>query len=320
MDAQHPELKLPAAPAVGQETQTAHKDKLRARRWKEGALGYLFLAPCLVLFAIFLFYPLVKSVYLSFHLTDPRGEVAAFVGLDNYINLAGSGLMWNSLKVTLLFALYTVPAGIVLGLIMAGLTHAKLKGMKIFQFIFSVPLALSVSTASVIWVMLFHPSMGMFNYLLSKLGAGPIQWLTDPSWALISISLMTVWMQSGFNYIVLLSGIQGVPEDIVESAKIDGAGPIRTFVQIVFPLLTPTVFFLSVVSIIHAFQSFGQIHLMTKGGPAGSTEVFVYSIYKEAFINYQFGTGSALALTLFAIIMILTFIQFAVLEKKVHYQ
>jgi len=300
--------------------QRLHVKSAKLRKLKESSLGYFFLAPSLLLFGLFLFYPLVKSVYLSFHLTDPRGRVAAFVGFDNFTNLFASELLWNSLKVTGLFTLMTVPAGILLGVITAALTHIKLPGMRIFQFMYAMPLAMSASTSAVIWLILFHPTLGVLNYLLSFLGISPVQWLPDPSVALLSISLMTIWMNFGFNYIIVLSGLQGIPNDLVESAKIDGAGPITAFVRIVLPLLSPTLFFLSVISIISAFQSFGQVHLLTKGGPAGSTEVFVYSIYKEAFVNYQYGTGSALALVLFAIVLLLTIIQFAFVEKKVHYQ
>lgn len=296
------------------------KGAKRLSIWKENAAGYAFLAPSLVLFSVFLFYPLLQSIYLSFHLTDPRGQVAAFVGLDNFNQLFASPAFWNSLSVTMKFTLLTVPAGIVAGLLLAALTHAKLRGMSVFRFVFSLPVALSVSTSSVIWMMLYHPTTGMFNYFLSKLGVSPIGWLVDPTWALISISIMTVWMNSGFNYILLLSGLQGISDDIRDSARIDGSGPFRTFFLILLPLLSPTVFFLTVVSVMNAFQSFGQIHILTKGGPAGSTEAFVYSIYKEAFVNYQFGTGSALALVLFVMILILTWIQFRFVEKKVHYQ
>lgn len=300
--------------------RTTRSLSARLMRWRENSLGYLFLAPSLLLFSVFLFYPLVKSVYLSFHLTDPRGRVAEYVGIDNFASLFGSTMFWNSLAVTGLFTLLTVPLGIVLGVITAAVTHIRLPGMRIFQFMFAMPLAMSVSTSAVIWVILFHPTLGIFNYILTQLGIAPVQWLTNPSTALLSVSLMTIWMQSGFNYIIILSGMQSISDDMVESAKIDGAGPVRAFMQIVLPLLSPTLFFLAVISIIGSFQSFGQIHLLTKGGPAGSTEVFVYTIYKEAFINYQYGTGSALALVLFAIILILTIIQFVFVEKKVHYQ
>lgn len=301
-------------------TDIVHKQAKKRAVWKENAVGYAFLAPSLVLFSVFLFYPLFKSIYLSLQLTDPRGRVAAFVGFDNFTQLFASSAFWNSLIVTLKFTVLTVPAGIIVGLLLAALTHNKLRGMRVFRFIFSIPVVLSVSTSSVIWMMLYHPTTGTFNYFLSKLGISPVQWLTDPAWALVSISIMTAWMNSGFNYIMLLSGLQGIGDDIRDSARIDGSGPIRTFFQILLPLLSPTVFFLTVVSVMNAFQSFGQIHILTKGGPAGSTEVFVYSIYKEAFVNYQFGTGSAMALVLFAIILLITWIQFRFVEKKVHYQ
>lgn len=300
--------------------QMARRRTRKLARLKEPALAYLFLAPSLLLFGLFLLYPLIRSVYLSLFLTDPRGNIAVFVGLDNFRQLLTSSRFWDSLAVTGKFALLTVPGGIVLGLLMAALAGSRLRGMRAFQFIFSLPLALSVSTSAVIWMMLFHPTLGMFNYFLDLLGLPAVQWLTDPKWALLSISVMTIWMNSGFNFIVLLSGLQGVPDEMYDSAKIDGAGPIRTFVQIVLPLLSPVVFFLLVVSLIGSFQAFGQMHILTKGGPAGATEVLVFSIYKEAFVNYQFGTGSAIAILLFLLILALTLIQFKFVEKKVHYQ
>jgi sn-glycerol 3-phosphate transport system permease protein len=292
----------------------------RKAQWKEGALGYLFLAPSLLVFICFLFYPMLRSVYLSMTLTDPRGRVAAFVGLDNYKDLFASGQFYTNLKVTLLFVLLTVPTTMIWSLFLAALTHNKLRGMKIFQFIFSLPIVISVGTGSIIWWLLFHPTAGMLNYFIGLLGVSPISWLADPNWAIVSVSMMTVWMNMGFVYIVLLSGLQGIPDDLYESARIDGSGPVRTFVQIVLPLLSPTLFFVLIVSVISAFQAFGQIHILTKGGPMDTTNVVVYSIYQDAFINFRFGIGSAQALVLFAIILALTVIQFKVLEKKVHYQ
>ncbi|MGE6230120.1 carbohydrate ABC transporter permease [Paenibacillus chitinolyticus] len=292
----------------------------KKKRWRENALAYFFLAPSLIIFATFLFYPMLRSVYLSMTLTDPRGRVAEFVWFDNFVDLFQSGQFYSDLKVTLLFILYTVPTSIIWALLLAAFTHNKLKGMKIFQFVFSLPLVISVGTGSIIWLLLFHPTAGMLNYFLSLVHIQAIPWLTDPAWALLSVSLMTVWMNMGFLFIVLSSGMQGVPEEIYESAKIDGSGPVRTFLQIVLPLLSPTLFFALIVSVIGAFQAFGQINILTKGGPMDSTNVVVYSIYQEAFVNFRFGTGSAEALILFFIILILTVLQFTVLEKKVHYQ
>ncbi|RTE08786.1 carbohydrate ABC transporter permease [Paenibacillus whitsoniae] len=312
---------LPLVPAA--EPAAAIRRNLKTKStqlWKETLLGYFFLAPSLALFLVFLFYPLLQSLYLSVHETDPRGRVAGYVGFDNFIDIFTSAKFYKSLEVTGLFTLLTVPTGIALSLLLAALTHNRLRGMRVFQFIFSLPVVLSVSTSAVIWMMLYHPSVGMINYLLSLIGMQPVAWLTDPKWALLSVSVMTIWMNLGFTYIVLLSGLQNISDDMYDSAKIDGAGPFRTFVQVVMPLLSPTVFFVTIVSMINAFQSFGQINILTKGGPVDATNVLVYSIYQDAFINFRFGTGSAQALVLFTLILILTFVQFKAFERNVHYQ
>ncbi|MFB7812547.1 carbohydrate ABC transporter permease [Paenibacillus chitinolyticus] len=288
-------------------------------RVREAGVGYLFLLPSLAGFGIFLFYPFFQSLYLSVHSTNLRGKIAEYVGFENYRELLTSEKFYHSLGVTAQFALLTIPTTIAAALLLAALTHRGLKGKRVYQFIFSLPMALSVGTASVIWALLFHPTAGMLNYWLGLLGQAPVAWLSDPSWALISVSLMTVWMNLGFAYIVLLSGLQSVPEDMYDSAKIDGAGPMRTFFRIVLPLVSPTLFFVGVVSLIGAFQSFGQIQILTKGGPMDTTNVMVYSLYQEAFVNFRFGSGSAQAILLFVIVLFFTFVQFGVLERKVHY-
>jgi sn-glycerol 3-phosphate transport system permease protein len=299
---------------------TLRQSSMKKLKIQENLLAYTFLTPSLVLFIVFLFYPLIKSVYLSVHSTDPAGRVASYVGFDNFANLFSSGLFISGMKVTVLFALLTVPTGILLAVILSALTHNMLRGKRFFQFAFSLPMVISVGSASVIWKFLFHPTLGVLNYLLEKMGLEPIQWLIDPHFALMSISIMTIWMNLGFNYILLSSGMQGIPDEIFESAKIDGAGPMLVFYRITLPLLSPTLFFVLVVSTINAFQSFGQINILTQGGPTNSTNVFVYSIYQESFINFRFGIGSAQALMLFLVITLLTLIQFKWVERKVHYQ
>lgn len=292
----------------------------RIAHLKENLWGYLFLLPSLLLFILFLFYPLLRSVYMSLFLTDPQGRIAQFVGLENYVSLFTDPRFLKNLITSGLFALYTVPATLLIALPIAYLTHQNLKGKRLFQFVFSLPLALSVGTASIIWGLLFHPSMGMFNYFLSLIGLPPVFWLSDPNWALFSISIMTIWLNFGFAYIILLSGLQVISDEIYESAKIDGAGLWRTFTHITFPLLTPNLFFLVIVSTISSLQAFGQIHLLTQGGPTDATNVLVYRLYQDAFVNYRFGIGSAEAIFLFLLVLVLTAIQFLVLEKKVHYQ
>lgn len=310
-------------------TSSTHEQELLAKpsgksikkiRRKEITLAYSLLTPSILLFGLFLFYPLIKSVYLSLFLTDPQGRVAEFVGLDNFKQILVSDMFFKSFTKTMLFIVLTVPAGIAAALLLAALTHNRLKGMKVFRFIFSLPMAVSVGTGSMIWMILYHPTLGILNYFLQLIGIEPVQWLTDPKWAMLSIALMTVWMNLGFNYILMLSGMQGVSDDIYDSTKIDGSGPIRTFFWITLPLISPTLFFTLVVSVIGSFQAFGQINILTKGGPMNSTNVMVYNIYQDAFINFRFGIGSAQALILFAIILLLTVAQFKFVEKKVHYQ
>lgn len=297
------------------------KQRLRiGRNAKEWLTAYGFLAPSLILFAIFVFYPAIQSVYLSLHMTDPMGRVVRFVGLDNYIKLFTSQAFYDGLLVTLRFILYTVPPTILLALLLAVLTHRALAGMGLLRFVFSLPVALSVGTTAVIWLQLFHPSMGMFNQVLGWLGFDPVFWLADPKQALLSVSIMTVWMNLGFVYIVLLSGLQAIPQDILDSVAVDGAGPLRKYGQIILPLVSPSLFFVTIISLIGSFQAFGQFHILTKGGPMNATNTIVYQIYQEAFVNYRFGTGSAQALVLFAIILILTVLQFRFVERKVHYQ
>lgn len=160
---------------------------VRKRLWGEHALAYGFLAPSIILFMMFLFYPMLKSVYLSMTITDPRGQVVEFVWLENFIRLLSTDSFYKNLGVTLMFILFTVPTSLIWSLFLAAITHNKLRGMKVFQFVFSLPIVISVGTGSIIWFLLFHPTAGMLNYFLSFVHLGPIPWLTDPSWALISI-------------------------------------------------------------------------------------------------------------------------------------
>lgn len=282
--------------------------------------GYLFLFPSFSLFIVFLFYPLIKSIYLSFQLTDPQGRVVEFVGLENYIQLWTNPYFLQTLKVTGLFILYTVPTTILLALPVAYLSHQAIRGKRLFQFVFSLPLSVSVATGSVIWALLFNPTMGMLNAILGYFHIPPVFWLSDPNMALFSVALMTVWLNFGFAFIIILGGLQTVPEELFESARIDGAGMWRSFYHVALPLITPNLFFLLVISLIGALQTFGQIHLLTQGGPMNATNVLVYNMYLEAFRDYRFGTGSAQALFLFFVVLIVTLLQFRFLEKKVHYQ
>lgn len=290
------------------------------RRSVNGRTAALYLLPSVILFSVFIFYPMLRTIYLSFFLTDQAGQASLFVGIENYSYLLASSEFRNSMKATGLFVLYTVPVGIIIALFLALLANEKLRGIGFFRTIYSSTMGISVAASSVIWLFLFHPSVGMFNRLLSVMNLPQIQWLLDPEWALLAVSISTIWMNTGFCFLILLGGLQNIDEHLYESARIDGAGYFHRLRRVTIPMLSPTLFFIITISLINAFQSFGQIDILTKGGPSQSTNLIVYSIYREAFINYQFGTASAQAVILFLIILIVTILQFKLGEKKVHYQ
>lgn len=280
----------------------------------------LYLLPSILLFSVFVFYPMFRTIYLSFFLTDQQGSAALFVGLENYKYLLESASFKQSFKATVLFVIYTVPTGIILALFLALLANEKLKGIGFFRTIYSSTMGISVAASSVVWLFLFHPSVGVFNRILSLIHLPQVQWLLDPEWALVSVSISTIWLNTGFTFLILLGGLQNIDEYLYESAKIDGASYWYQLRRITIPMLSPTLFFIITISLINSFQTFGQIDILTKGGPSQATNLIVYSIYREAFVNYQFGTASAQAVVLFICILIVTILQFKLGEKKVHYQ
>lgn len=295
------------------------KQKKKTRR-QNLFKGIMFLLPSIILFSLFLFYPMIKTLYLSFFLTDMAGTPTVFVGLDNYIQLYTSDIFRKSFISTFLFVLYIVPTSIIIALFLAVLANEKLKGVGLFRTMYSSTMGISVAAGSIFWMYLFNPSMGLLNEALGVIGIDSIGWLTDPDWALIAISLTTIWMNIGFTFLILLGGLQSIDQSLYENANIEGAGYFRKLFQITVPMLSPTLFFVLVVTIINAFQTFGQIDILTKGGPQYETNLIVYSIYREAFVNRQFGPASAQAVVLFVIILIMTVVQFKFAERKVHYQ
>ncbi|GAF11527.1 LOW QUALITY PROTEIN: glycerol-3-phosphate ABC transporter, permease protein UgpA [Bacillus sp. JCM 19045] len=295
------------------------KQQKRKRSRLNFGKGMLFLFPSLLLFSVFLFYPMARTLYLSFFLTDNRGMATVFVGFENFTRIFSSDLFIKSLTSTFLFVLYTVPGTILIALFLAILANEKLRGIGIFRMIFSSTMGISVAAASVFWLFLFHPSIVSIKFL-AGLGLAQLVGLPDPSWALFSVSISTIWMNLGFTFLILLGGLQSIDRYLYESADIDGAGYFYKLRRITIPMLSPTLFFVVTVTMINAFQTFGQIDMLTRGGPQNETNLLVYSIYREAFVNYQYGTASAQAVILFAIILLMTLIQFKLGEKKVHYQ
>ncbi|PKG24672.1 carbohydrate ABC transporter permease [Niallia nealsonii] len=282
--------------------------------------GIGYLSPSILLFTIFLFYPMIRTIYLSLFLTDVQGKTIEYVGLENFTYLLSSPSFLNSVKSTLLFVIYTVPVGVALALILALLANAKLRGIHFFRTIFSSTMGMSVAASSVIWMFMYNPTVGIINQFLSLIGLEEVPWLLDPSTALVAVSIATIWMNTGFSFLILLGGLQNIDKNLYESANIAGVSTFYQLRKITIPMLSPTLFFVITISFINAFQTFGQIDILTKGGPIESTNVIVYSIYKDAFINYDIGSASAQAVILFFSMIMMTFIQFKFGERKVHYQ
>ena len=287
---------------------------------KDWLYAFPFLAPSLIIFTIFVFVPLVRSVILSVYGTNPIGQMTNFVGLKYYLRLFASDTFKNSLIVTLRFVLYTVPAVLFAGLALSTLANIRLKGISIFRILFSLTISISGATAALLFMFLYHPILGQFNYLLSLIGVAPIPWLIDVKWALIAVSIPRIWLGTGFATVLLLAGMQGISEEYYEAAKIDGAGFWQSWVNITLPLITPSLFFLLVVTTLGAFQTFTEVNVLTAGGPVNSTDVIVQEIFRSFYFNGQYGLASAEALVLFVIILALTILQFGVFEKKVHYE
>lgn len=276
---------------------------------------YGYLLPCMAVFAVFLFYPFFKTIYLSLYKTNKMGEAKLFVGLGNYTELLSSASFRNSLKVTLIFVVIVVLGSMLLGLIAAVLCNKAFPGIRFFSTAYALPMAIASSSAAMIFQIMLHPSVGIANKLLGL----DINWLNDPKTALYCVAILTAWLNSGINFLYFSAGLGNIDETIYERASVDGASGVQQFFTLTLPGLSPIMFYTLVVNIIQAFQSFGQIKILTEGGPNESTNVIVYSIYRDAFFNYRFGSAAAQSVILFFIVMLITLVMFRIEKKGVKY-
>nr|WP_232851457.1 sugar ABC transporter permease [Nocardia acididurans] len=279
--------------------------------------GVWFVAPNLAAVAVFLLFPLGFSLYLSFHSWDlfspPR-----FIGLDNYRRLASEDpLFYIALRNTAVFTVLTLIPTVMISLAVAGLLNRKLAGIGIFRTIAFLPLVASTVAMAVVFRFLFASTDGLANMMLGWIGLGPIPWLTDPDWALFSLSLVTVWKSVPFATVILLAAMQGIPENLYEAAKIDGAGGLRRFLSITVPLIRGALSFVFVITIINSVQAFDQAYALTgsNGGPETGTYVLGIMLFQNAFRFYEVGYASALAWVIFAILLALTLIQLRISRR-----
>ena len=276
---------------------------------------YFYLVPSMLIFAVFLFYPFFKTIYISLYKTNKMGEAKLFVGLENYKALLSSPSFHNSLKVTLIFVSVVVIGSMLLGLVAAVLCNKAFPGIRFFSTAYALPMAIASSSAAMIFQIMLHPAVGIVNKLLNL----DINWLNDPKTALWCVAILTAWLNSGINFLYFSAGLGNIDETIYERASVDGASGIQQFFSLTLPGLSPIMFYTLVVNIIQAFQSFGQIKILTEGGPNESTNVIVYSIYRDAFFNYRFGSAAAQSVILFLIVMVITLIMFRMEKKGVKY-
>jgi len=294
--------------------------KLSHRR-SEALSGYLFIAPIYIGFLIFIAAPIVVAFGLSFTKFDIL-KGATFIGLNNYTHMLTDARLQTVYRNTALFTSISVVLNVGIGLLLAVALNSRLPRLirNFYRSIFFFPVLIAHTYISVIWQFLYAKDTGIFNYYLSQIGVGPIPWLNSSQWVLFSIILMDVWKNTGFAMLLFLAGLQNIPGEYYEVAQIDGANGVNAFFKITLPLLSPTIFFILVIFMTGALQVFDSIMVISEGGPGDASRSIVMYIYEKAFRTFDMGYASAVAMTLFVLILGLTLLQFALGRRWVHYE
>jgi sn-glycerol 3-phosphate transport system permease protein len=284
-------------------------------RW----LPYALILPQIAVTVVFFFWPAGQALYQSLYIQDAFGGNLQFVGFDNFRDLFADEHYLASFKVTAVFSVLVAALGLSLSLVLAVFADRVVRGATAYKTLLIWPYAVAPAIAAVLWVFLFNPTIGIVAWWLKKAG---VDWnyLLDSDQALLLVVIAAVWKQTSYNFLFFLAGLQSIPKSLIEAAAIDGAGPVKRFFTIVFPLLSPTTFFLLVVNMVYAFlETFGIIDAATSGGPGQATEILVYKLYKDGFKGLDLGGSAAQSVILMAIVITLTVVQFRFVEKKVNY-
>jgi sn-glycerol 3-phosphate transport system permease protein len=284
-------------------------------RW----LPYALLAPQVIVTLVFFIWPASQALYQSLLREDAFGLSSSFVGLANFSRLFDDAYYLNSLSVTAVFAIGTTLLSMSAALLLAATVNRLLRSRDAYTTLLVWPYAIAPAIAGVLWWFIFNPSIGIVPYVLDMLG---YRWnhRTSGTDAMLLVIIAAAWKQIAYNFLFFLAGLQSIPQSLIEAAAIDGAGPVKRFWTIVFPLLTPTTFFLLVVNVVYAmFDTFGVIHATTQGGPAQATNILVYKVYADGFVGMNIGSSAAQSVILMAIVIALTVIQFRFIERRVNY-
>lgn len=288
------------------------RTRTRAGRIKDALLGYLFLLPALIVFGLFAYYPLYRLFFDAVH-RQPRflNKAPTFVGFGQLRDTLTGSDFTSGLARSAMFMVYAVPLGLVLGVLLAVTAHRRLRGIKVFQTIFSSTVASSVAVAAVVFFTLVNPEVGYFK---------DVAWLSlnNPTSAMFSVSLSSVWQNLGLTFIIVLAALQAVPDELNEAATLDGFGPVRRFVRITIPLISPALLFLGIVLVVNALQAYAQIELLTGGGPAGATETLLYKIADPKGVR-PLELRAGLSIGLFLLTGAVALTQYSLLSRRVHY-
>jgi len=275
----------------------------------EGRWAVFFLAPSAIGFLIFTLLPVVASLALSLVKWNLVGA-PQWIGLGNYVRAVQDIMFWRVLRNTAAYTLGTVPTTMALSLALALALNLKIRGVTLLRGLYYLPVVAPMVAVAMVWRWLYSTDFGVINYLLSRAGLPAIPWLTSTRWAMPAVIVMSVWKGLGYGMVLYLAGLQGIPQHLYDAAAVDGANTWQRFRYITLPLLSPTTFFVLVTSVIGSFQVFGQVYIMTRGGPANATSTIVYYIYQNGFESFRMGYASALSWLLFAVIFVFTLIQF----------
>ena len=282
-------------------------------------LPYALLAPQIAVTVIFFFWPAAQAVYWSFLVQDPFGLSTTFVWFQNYAELLKDPHYIDSFRITAIFSTLVAVSGIVISLLLAVMADHVLRGALAYKTLLIWPYAVAPAIAGILWAFIFAPSIGIATYFLKRMGID-WNWLVNGDQAMLLIVVAATWKQISYNFLFFLAGLQSIPRSLLEAAAIDGASPVRRFWTVVFPLLSPTTFYLLVINVVYAFfGTFGVVDATTQGGPAGTTQILVYKVYHDGVKAADLGSSSAQSVILMFIVIALTVIQFRFIEKKVQY-
>ena len=297
------------------------KKKIAKKTWNEWCWAWFMIAPTIIGLIILNIIPIFQTLYLSFFKSGAFGKGNIFVGLDNYKRLIADEQVWCAARNTLVYTCLVVPITVVIALLLAVALNGKLKGKGIYRTIYFIPMVAAPAAVTMVWKWLYNSQYGLINHVLKALGLGEVKWIDDPNVAMISIVIIGIWSTVGYSMVLLLAGLQEIPRDYYEASNIDGASPMRQFLSITIPLVSPTLFFVLVTSIITAMQVFDVIYMMidVTSPSYNSTVSLVYLFYNNSFKYSDKGYGSAIVMLLLVIIMIITVIQTKLQKKWVNY-